>query len=128
MNKTEQTIFNLVRAELSDKLIPQSYKGLVDSKFCGHCHHASLAVYNLLGGKEEGYKLRKAIDEKGIIHYWVVSPDGEIIDPTAEQYTELNRPLPYSNVIDNRASYRKTKATKLIIANVKSKLDKNVED
>ena len=128
MNKKEQTIFNLVRAELTDELIPQAYRRLVDSKFCGHCHHASLAIYNLLGGKEEGYKLQKAIDEKGITHYWVVSLNNEIIDPTVEQYTDLNRPVPYSNVTDNRASYRKTKATKLIIDHVQSKIDKNIEN
>ena len=122
MNKSEKIIFDLVREELADDMVPKSYQGIVDSQFCGHCHHASLAMYNLLGGKDRGYKLQKAIDEKNIIHYWIVNENDEIIDPTVEQYTALNRPLPYSNKKDNRASYRKTNVTKEIIINVKKKL------
>jgi hypothetical protein len=118
----ERQIFNLVRAELSDELIPSLYKNVLNHRMCGHCHHASLAMYNLLGGKEAGYKLQKATDEKDIIHYWLLSPTGEIIDSTIEQYTELNRPIPYSRKIDNRASYRKTASTNHIISVVKLKL------
>jgi hypothetical protein len=122
MNGFEQKIFRLVRDELTDDLIPKSYKDLVDSRFCGHCHHASLAMYNLLDGKDNGYMLQKATDEKGIIHYWIKKSNGGIIDPTAEQYTDLNRPLPYNNLENNKASYRKTNATIEIINNVKAKL------
>jgi len=122
MNKTEKIIFDLVREELTDDMIPESYQDLVDSRFCGHCHHASLAMYSLLGGKDKGYKLQKSIDEKDIIHYWIVNKNNEIIDPTEEQYTTLNRPLPYGNKKDNRASYRKTNATNKIIINVNEKL------
>ena len=50
----ERQIFNLVRAELSDELIPSRYKNVLNHRMCGHCHHASLAMYNLLGGKEAG--------------------------------------------------------------------------
>lgn len=77
-------------------------------------------MYNLLGGKASGYKLQKAIDEKGILHYWLINRDNEIIDPTAEQYTDLKCPLPYKNIENNRASYRKTSATKRIIKNNES--------
>ena len=122
MNQSEREIFDLVRLELSDELIPPAYRGLVDSKYCGHCHHASLAMYTLLGGKKEGYRLQKAIDEKGIVHYWVLNSQGEIIDPTAEQYSDLDRPFPYDQIKDNRASYRQTKATNKIIENVRIKL------
>jgi len=122
MNQAEQIIFDFVREELTDDLVPELYRGAVDSKFCGHCHHASLAMYDLLGGKKSGYKLQKAIDEKNIAHYWLVNNNNEIIDPTAEQYTSLDRPLPYGNKKDNRASYQKTKATKKIILKVKEKL------
>jgi len=124
MNKKEKIVFDFVRGELTPEFIKKSYKGLIDSSFCGHCHHASLAMYSLLGGKERGYKLQKAVDEDNIIHYWLINSSGEIIDPTSEQYTALNRPLPYGNLIDNRASYRKTNATKIIIKNVTAKLQK----
>jgi len=124
MNKIEKTIFDFVREELIDDLIPLSYKDLVTSPFCGHCHHASLAMYNLLGGKGQGYKLQKASDEKGITHYWLINSNNEIIDPTVEQYTDLNRPVPYKNLKDNKASYRKTTSTAKIIKNVNKKLQK----
>ncbi|EEX2797832.1 hypothetical protein PND76_25510 [Klebsiella pneumoniae] len=127
MNEREKIIFDLVREELADSFIPDSYRYLVDNRFCGHCHHASLAMYCLLGGKDKGYRLQKAVDEKGINHYWLVNSENEIIDPTIEQYIELNRPTPYNRVQDNRASYRKTRATKTIIKNVESKLPKALD-
>ncbi|MED5523170.1 MAG: hypothetical protein VX447_00240 [Pseudomonadota bacterium] len=122
MNETEVKIFKLVKAELTDELIPKRYRGLVNNRFCGHCHHASLAMYNLLGGNEAGYKLKKAIDEKEIPHYWLVNSSNEIIDPTAEQYSELGRPFPYVQEKGERPSYRKSNATKKIISNVQGKL------
>lgn len=95
MNQAEQRIFDLVRSELTDELIPKSYRRLVNSRSCSHCHHASLAMYILLGRKERGYKLQKAIDDNEITHYWLTNSNYEIIDPTAEQYSEQNRPFPY---------------------------------
>lgn len=122
MNKEEKHIYDLVPKELKDEMIPISYRGLIDSKYCGHCHHASLAIYNLLGGKSRGYKLKTATDELEIKHYWLVNSEGEIIDPTIEQYKNLNRNPLYDRIVSNRASHRKTKATILIIENVTKKL------
>ena len=122
MTSGEQYIYELVRAELKEDLVPQRFRGVVDSSFCGHCHHATLAMYYLLGGKQKGYTVRAARDELNIGHYWLVSPDGEIIDPTAEQYTDLNRPLPYSAALQTRISYRRTRATTQIIDNVRALL------
>lgn len=118
MNDDEKLIYDLVREKLIDDLIPSSYRNLVDSKYCGHCHHASLAMYNLLGGKDKGYGLRTAIDELDIKHYWLIDSNNEIIDPTIEQYTELGRKPPYDKVKSKKASYRKSNATKYIIENV----------
>jgi len=115
MNIDEKLIYDLVREELKDEMIP----------ICGHCHHASLAIYNLLGGKTNGYRLQTATDELKIKHYWLVSSEGEIIDPTIEQYTDFDRKPPYDKTINNRASYRKTKVTTLIIENVTKKLQSN---
>jgi len=125
MSPLERKIFNLVREELNDEMIPESYRGLIDSKYCGHCHHASLAMYNLLGGKDNGYRLQTAIDEFNIKHYWIINNKSEIIDPTQEQYTDLGRDTPYDKILNNRASYRKTKSTKVIIENVTKKLRSN---
>lgn len=79
-------------------------------------------MYALLDGKRNGYKVRKAIDECQIKHYWLESPTGEIIDPTAEQYTDLGRPLPYENQVIRGVSYLKSNHAKTIILNVQRKL------
>lgn len=124
MTEKEKTIYDLVRKHLTDDLIPKDYKDKIDSKYCGHCHHASLAMYHLLGGKDHGYKINSCVDELGIKHYWLLTGNNEIIDPTKEQYTDLNRKLPYENKKE-RSSYRMTNATKSIIEKVKSDLKNN---
>ena len=122
MNKKEKHIYDLVRSELREDMIPKAYQNLIDSKWCGHCHHASLAMYNLLGGKEAGYRLQTAVDELDIKHYWLVNKEGEIIDPTVGQYTDLGREPPYDRVVSNRASHQKSNATKEIIQIVSKKV------
>lgn len=124
VNKQEKMIFELVRSELSDEFVSEEYRGKVNSPYCGHCHHATLAMYSLLGGKDNGYKVRKAIDELKIKHYWLENAKGEIIDPTAEQYTDLDRNLPYNNRVNSGVSYRRTKAANAIIKRVSEKLQK----
>ncbi|MDY0314109.1 MAG: hypothetical protein RBR32_03445 [Bacteroidales bacterium] len=116
MTRREEEIFNAIRNELFDEIIPINYQdGKINHPMYGHCHHAALSMYILLGGKEKGYKLQKADDTDGIIHYWLINKDNEIIDPTKEQYTDLNRELPYNRTKNNRASYRQTKAVKHIL-------------
>lgn len=120
MTTREENIFNAVRNELIDKIIPTNYQdGKINHPMYGHCHHAALSMYILLGGKDKGYKLQKAIDADGITHYWLINKDNEIIDPTKEQYTDLKRELPYTRKNDDRASYRKTKAVKFILGKIK---------
>lgn len=123
MNENEKRIYDYVRSELKEEYIPLEYRGKINNKFCGHCHHATIAMYYLLGGKNSGYKVKKAVDELSITHYWLESESGNVIDPTSEQYTELSRPLPYKNKISKGVSYRKTKAANEIIAKVSSKIE-----
>lgn len=123
MNSTEQQIHDLVRAELKDCYVKPEYKGKVDSRFCGHCHHATIAMYELLGGKGSGYKVKRAVDELEITHYWLEAPNGTIIDPTVEQYTDCGRTPPYDSGC-GKASYRRSSPAKEIIEAVKLKLEK----
>jgi hypothetical protein len=122
MTPQEQRVFDLVKSELKPEMVPPEYQGRVESVFCGHCHHATMAMYELLGGKESGYKVCKAVDELQIKHYWLESPSGEIIDPTAEQYTDLNRPLPYDNRVNKGISHLMSNHARSIIANVRHQL------
>ena len=122
MTPHEQRVFAFVKSELRPDMVPPEYSGMVASEFCGHCHHATLAMYELLGGKNCGYKVRKAIDELQIKHYWLESPSGEIIDPTAEQYTDLNRPLPYGSRVTQGVSHFRSNHARSIIASVQCRL------
>lgn len=126
MTPKEQRVYDLVRAELKPEMVSPEYRGKVDSEFCGHCHHATLAIYELLGGKHNGYKVRKAVDELQIKHYWLESISGEILDPTAEQYTDLNRLLPYDSPATKGVSHRKSNTAKAIISNVQDRLSKSL--
>lgn len=122
MTPQEKLIFDLVRSELQPEMVPPEYQGKVASEYCGHCHHATIAMYVLLDGKSKGYKVRKAIDELQIKHYWLESPSGEILDPTSEQYTSLGRPTPYGNRVTQGISHLRSNNAKAIIANVQRKL------
>jgi len=125
MTLDELRVFDLVRLELKPDMVPPEYRGKVASKYCGHCHHATIAMYFLLGGKDKGYKVCKAIDELDIKHYWLERSDGEIIDPTGEQYTELNRPPPYKARVKNGVSHFKSKSAEIIIKNVQAKCEQS---
>lgn len=112
--KREKEVFDKVRALLSSDLIPKKYQNKkIDNFMYGHCYHATLAMYKLLGGKETGYKVKSTYDNDGIKHYWI-EIDDKIIDPTIEQYIDLNRELPYSND-KTRSDHRLSKAAKYLI-------------
>ena len=67
MTDIEKEIFNKVRFLLTLDLIPEKFQDKkVDSLMYGHCYHATLAMYNLLGGKEAGYKVKSTFDNNKI--------------------------------------------------------------
>lgn len=57
----------------------------------GHCYVASEALYHMLGGKGAGLK-PVSIRHEGCVHWWLQTADGQIIDPTASQFST---PVPY---------------------------------
>lgn len=66
----------------------------------GFCTLASNAVYHLLGGKSVGLTPMQASYKDPRIkgrasHWWLKDADGNIIDPTWDQYTELDKEPPY---------------------------------
>jgi hypothetical protein len=73
----------------------------------GKCHIASVALHQFLGGFKRGYRFYKADylhAGKPDVHYWIVSPRGVILDPTAMQYTDFGQTPPYQN--GRRISYQ----------------------
>jgi len=65
--------------------------GLLLPGFNGHCYVASEALYHMLGGKDAGFKPMN-LKHEGAQHWWLVGPDGEVIDATADQF---KTPVPY---------------------------------
>lgn len=89
-------VVDQVRAVLTPGLLKPGYRRLVEQgahPMTGHCYVASEALYALLGGKAAGYK-PASLAHEGSIHWWLVSADGQVIDPTADQFTT---PVPYEN-------------------------------
>ena len=106
MTSEEKELIRAIQAVLSPDLIPNDYRGRPDNPMFGHCYHAAEALYRSLGGKTSGYKARRGVDDDGVSHWWVESPMGEILDPTAAQYTDFDKTPPYHNA--KGASFRGT--------------------
>ena len=60
----------------------------------GKCYPAAIALFVFLGGRDKGYRLMRGVDDTGS-HYWVKSPSGVILDPTAEQFDIMGIGAPY---------------------------------
>jgi hypothetical protein len=97
MTEHEKRLFDEVRKRLVPKLLSSKYRDRPGSPYYGHCYHASIAIYKLLGGKKAGYSVCKAVDDTGVSHYWVKTPAGNIIDPTIEQYADSGKTPPYKH-------------------------------
>jgi hypothetical protein len=92
-----KTVLNLISVNLTVDLLPKymidrNINGGSNGKY-GHCHTSSGALYKIFG--PQNMKLFRNKDDEGLYHWWVVDNMGKIIDPTAEQYTLLNRTPPY---------------------------------
>jgi hypothetical protein len=105
MTDEEKALVIAVQMALSPDLIPEGYRKPDAHPMFGHCYGAAEALYRLLGGKENGYKAQRAIDDAGDGHYWVLTPNGEVLDPTAAQYTDVGETPPYAR--GQGASFRR---------------------
>lgn len=93
---TTQQIVDAVRASLTDELLDASWRRKRDSgklshvvATTGHCFVAAQAVYWLLGGPDGAYKgavMRVGAGPRDT-HWFVRGADGEIVDPTFDQFT-----------------------------------------
>lgn len=95
--EVERIIKSVVQS-LSPDLLKGQYKNPQKNLHptTGHCYAASEACYYLLDGKKNNLKACVAKDGNET-HWWLQAPDGQIIDPTKEQYTSLRIDPPYQN-------------------------------
>lgn len=85
-----EQLVDSVRNNLTDDLLKPQFKGQPFPM--GHCYVAAEAIYHLAGGKESGLKPVRLRMPDGVVHWWLQAPDGEIIDPTHDQFAEA---VPY---------------------------------
>lgn len=93
-----------IQSVLSPNMLKHKYRtklGIGDHFTCGHCFAATDAAYHLYG-KENGFKPKVLGNkefpnglEKGETHWYLMRDDGAVIDPTREQFGNLD--IPYSN-------------------------------
>ena len=74
-----------VRAALSDDLRRAPWKGC-PNPLTGHCYVASEALFHLLGGKLAGWT-PCFLRHEGQPHWFLRHVDGQVLDPTAGQFT-----------------------------------------
>lgn len=92
-------LINIIPSILSDDLLTPLYAKLDrKSKTEGHCYASSEAIYHMLGGIHAGLTPCVAsFEENGqkMTHWWLKDKEGNIIDPTAEQFYAINKNPPY---------------------------------
>lgn len=115
----EEEMAARVRSVLTRDLLRYLYRDKPEIPLYGHCSHASIALFLLLGGKEAGYKVWKNTDADGSIHYWLTNPNGDILDPTAAQYYDTGRRPPYEG--GRRSKYKMSRKIRTIIQRVEAK-------
>ena len=84
-----------IKRSLSPDLLKKEYRAKnSDNPTYGHCYVASEALFYSLA--DARYTPVRARDEVGVVHWWIVDKQtGEILDPTAEQYTSKGLKPPY---------------------------------
>jgi hypothetical protein len=96
-NKSNLKIVSkLIIDNLTADLLPKKYReeNKTNTTF-GHCHTASACLQQIFSSKE--LKLYRAIDYRGIMHWWCVDNENNIIDLTKEQYHSVSKTPPYED-------------------------------
>jgi hypothetical protein len=91
-DQTVDTIKEMISQR--DDLRRPKYRGN-PNPYAGHCYIASEALYYLLGGKEAGWH-PMFIRHEDEPHWFLKNDNGDIIDPTAEQF---ETPVPYEEAV-----------------------------
>jgi hypothetical protein len=90
VGRREAQLVEKLRSVLTPDLLKPMWRDR-QHPMAGHCYVASEAIYHLLGGREAGYT-PQVIQHEGGAHWFLRGAEGEIIDPTADQFST---PVPY---------------------------------
>lgn len=87
-------IIKRIQKVLTPDLLKKEYReGNKYNPLFGYCYVATEALYYLL--KSEKFKPYRARDGNGVVHWWLQDDEGNILDPTAEQYAMQGLKPPY---------------------------------
>lgn len=85
-------LLDAIRAALTPDLLTPEWRARAAAPqarpYTGHCYAASEAAYHLLGGRAAGLHPMSVGREHGGPHWFLVNDTGDVIDPTAEQFTQ----------------------------------------
>jgi hypothetical protein len=93
------TLIRYVRNVLRSAPRMKKYEKLAENQHFtfGHCYQASEFLYHMLGGNDSLLQVYEGKNDAGISHWWLATEDGDIIDPTLEQYLWNDKLPPYSS-------------------------------
>lgn len=85
-----------IKDALSPDLLKKQYREQnIGNPMFGHCYVATEALFHSLN--DARYTPMRGRDDAGIVHWWLADKHtGEILDPTAEQYTSKGLTPPYA--------------------------------
>lgn len=89
----------MVVSQLTPDLLSPEWAALRhegDHPLKGYCYVASEALYYLAGGADSELSVHRCSLPGGGTHWWLLDSNGNVVDPTAEQFTT---PPPYSKGI-----------------------------
>lgn len=89
-----QDLIERIQGILTPSLLKKGFKG--PHRLSGHCYVASEALYHSLGGSTSDWFPVRARDEYGVCHWWLETSEGDLLDPTQEQYTSQGKTPPYA--------------------------------
>lgn len=93
LNRVVQAILDNLTPDLLPKYMREKNLNGGRGIGYGHCHNAAGVLYKIFGYKN--LHMYRALDFEGIYHWWVVDKNGQIIDPTADQYLLIGQVPPY---------------------------------
>jgi hypothetical protein len=118
-----KSMCEVVVSQLTPDLLSAEWAALRregDHPLKGYCYVASEAIYHLAGGGRSGLSVRRCSLPTGGTHWWLVDSNGQIVDPTAEQFATLP---PYSAGIGTAfLSQQPSRRALRLIAKVQSHL------
>lgn len=88
-NADSQFFMEVIRANLSDDLLSpeQSSRLGPERRPCaGHCYIAVEALWHLADGRSRRWQTVSLRLPDGNTHWWIRTPEGEVLDPTAHQF------------------------------------------